>query len=39
MPVVMLTVGAFGCAPGIKNNIAGTFGLCVGDNMLSLANL
>jgi hypothetical protein len=39
MPTVMLTAGEFYSLPGIIFFTAGEFGMCAGDNMLSLANL
>jgi hypothetical protein len=39
MPAVVLTAGERYSLPGIKNNTAGAFGICAGDNMLSLANV
>jgi hypothetical protein len=35
---VMLTAGECYGAPGIKKITVGAFGMCVGDNILSLAN-
>jgi hypothetical protein len=39
IPAVMLTAGKFYSSPRIKIFAAGAFGVCAGDNMLSLANL
>jgi hypothetical protein len=39
MPAVMLTAGEFYSSLGINVFTAGEFGMCTGDNMLSLANL
>jgi hypothetical protein len=38
MPEVMLTAGEFYGALGIKKITACAFGMCAGDNILSLAN-
>jgi hypothetical protein len=38
MPAVMLTDGEYSSSPGIKKITAGAFGICAGDNILSLAN-
>jgi hypothetical protein len=35
MPAVMLTAGEHYSSPGIKNNTAGAFGMCAGNNMLT----
>jgi hypothetical protein len=39
MPAAMLTAAEFYNSPRIKKFTAGAFGMCVEDNMLSLANL
>jgi hypothetical protein len=38
MSAVMLTAGEYSSSPGIKKITTGAFGICAGDNTLSLVN-